>query len=262
MPIIRRIPASQCNAPKTTSVLKELFAEHGIPEVLHTDNDPQFANALFTEFATDWKFDPNTSSPRNLRSNSQAEAAVKTIKRLFTHAKCSGQDPYLALLAYHSMAVNAYLHLPMEIYTSEHYAPLCHRGSGSPMHMVMLNMTISTNVPPRVQSTVTSKAAARNLHSLLAKLYLSSMTPGTCDSLPPSSARQIMAPTWPKSLVVDSTDVLVTTFENVIQMLSNQTHPTLVMYHQLHSPKQTQMPFTGASLSQTGTASAVLCQST
>ena len=40
MPIIRRIPASQCNAFKTISVLKELFAEHGIPEVLCTDNGP------------------------------------------------------------------------------------------------------------------------------------------------------------------------------------------------------------------------------
>ena len=53
MPIIRRIPSSQCNASKTISVLKELFVEYGIPEVLHTDNGPQFANALFTEFATE-----------------------------------------------------------------------------------------------------------------------------------------------------------------------------------------------------------------
>ena len=69
MPIIRRIPASQCNAPKIISVLKELFAEHGILEVLCTNNGPQFASALFTKFVTDWQFDHNTSSPRNPRSN-------------------------------------------------------------------------------------------------------------------------------------------------------------------------------------------------
>ena len=86
MPIIRRIPASQCSASKTILVLKELFAQHGIPEVLHTDNGPQFVNALFTEFATDWKFDHNTSLPRNPRSNGQAEVAIKTIEVLFTHA--------------------------------------------------------------------------------------------------------------------------------------------------------------------------------
>ena len=98
MPIIRRIPASQCNAPKTISALKDLFAEQGIPEVLCTDNSPQFANGLFTKFATDWKFDHNTSSPGNPRNNGQAEAAVKTVKGLLTCAKCSGQDPNLALL--------------------------------------------------------------------------------------------------------------------------------------------------------------------
>ena len=57
MPIIWRIPASQCNASNTISVLKELSAGHGIPEVLCTDNGPQFSNALFIEFATDWKFE-------------------------------------------------------------------------------------------------------------------------------------------------------------------------------------------------------------
>ena len=48
MPIIRRIPASQCNASKTISILKKLFTEHGILEVLHTDNGHQFVNAVFT----------------------------------------------------------------------------------------------------------------------------------------------------------------------------------------------------------------------
>ena len=97
------------------TVLKELFTEHDIPEVLHTDNGPQFANALFTEFATDQKFEHNTNSPRNPRSNVQAETAIKTIKGLLIHAKCSGQDPCLALLAYHSMTMNAHLCLPAEM---------------------------------------------------------------------------------------------------------------------------------------------------
>ena len=115
MTIIRGIPASQCDASKTISVLKELFTEHSIPEVFHTDNGPQFARALITKFATDWKFDYNTSLPRNPRSNGQAEAAVKTVKGLLTHAKCSGQDPYLALLASCSMPINAHLHSPAEM---------------------------------------------------------------------------------------------------------------------------------------------------
>ena len=99
MPFIRKIPPSQCNAAKTISVLKELFSEHGIPETIRSDNGPQFANHQFTEFAKEWNFDHNTSSPRNPRSNGQAEAAVKVVKGLLTRAKYSGQDPYLALLS-------------------------------------------------------------------------------------------------------------------------------------------------------------------
>ena len=92
------------------SILKELFAEHGIPESLCGDNGPQFASTLFAEFATDWNFDHSTSAPTNPRSNGKAEAAVKIVKGLLTCSKYSGQDPYLALLAYHSTPVDAHMH--------------------------------------------------------------------------------------------------------------------------------------------------------
>ena len=115
MPIIRRTPASKCNAFKTISVLKELFVEHGIPEVLHTDNGPQFANALFTDFAIDWMFAHHTSSPRNPRTNGQAESAIKTVKGLLTHAECSSKDPYLALLPYNSIPIDAHLCSPAKM---------------------------------------------------------------------------------------------------------------------------------------------------
>ena len=115
MPFIRKIPPSQCNAANTISVLKELFSKHGIPEIIRSDNGPQFASHQFAEFAQEWNFDHTTSSPRNPRSNGQAEAAVKFTKGLLTQAKYSGQDPYLALLAYRSTPINAHLHLPAEM---------------------------------------------------------------------------------------------------------------------------------------------------
>ena len=109
MPIVQKMPTSQCNSAKTIAVLKELFAEHGIPEEIRSDNGPQFASHLFTEFMKDWSITHSTSSPRNPRSNGQAESAVKIVKGLLTRAKCSGQDPYLALLAYRSTPVDSHL---------------------------------------------------------------------------------------------------------------------------------------------------------
>ena len=51
----------------------------------------------------------------NPRSNGQAESAVKIVKGLLTHAKYSGQDPHLALLAYRSTPVDAHLQSPAEM---------------------------------------------------------------------------------------------------------------------------------------------------
>ena len=123
------MPPSQCNAVKTISVLKELFSKHGIPETLRSDTRPQFASHLFAEFTKEWNFDHNSSSPS---SNGQAEAAIKIIKGLLTCVKYSGQDPYLALLAYRSIPIDACLHSPAEmLYQSTIHTTLpqriCHK---------------------------------------------------------------------------------------------------------------------------------------
>ena len=51
------------------TVLKELFAEHGIPEEIWSDNRLQFASHLFAEFTKNWNIKHSTFSPRNPRSN-------------------------------------------------------------------------------------------------------------------------------------------------------------------------------------------------
>ena len=114
-PFVWKMPTLQCNSAKTITVLKELFAEHGIPEEIRSDNGPQFASHLFAEFTKDWNIKHSTSSPRNPRSNGQAESAVKIFKGLLTHAKCSGQDPYLTLLAYRNTPVDSHLWSPAEM---------------------------------------------------------------------------------------------------------------------------------------------------
>ncbi|XP_049268799.1 uncharacterized protein K02A2.6-like [Rhipicephalus sanguineus] len=79
--------------------MKSIFAHHGIPDTVATDNWPQFHpcnTSEFSKFAREWGFKHVTSSPKYPQSNGFAKAAVKIAKQKIAKAA----DPYKALLAY------------------------------------------------------------------------------------------------------------------------------------------------------------------
>ena len=78
--------------------MKSIFARHGIPEILMSDNGPQYSAAEFLKFSKKYGFTHITSSPRYPQSNGEAERAVQTIKNLLSKS----EDPYLSLLCYRS----------------------------------------------------------------------------------------------------------------------------------------------------------------
>ncbi len=78
------------------TAMKAVFARHGIPEVLRSDNGPQYSSHEFAVFADSYGFKHSTSSPLYPQSNGQAERMVQTAKRLMTNSS----DPFMALLTY------------------------------------------------------------------------------------------------------------------------------------------------------------------
>ncbi|UYV60122.1 K02A2.6-like, partial [Cordylochernes scorpioides] len=78
---------------------KSIFARHGIPETVVSDNGTQFGAAReFANFARQYGFTHVTSSPRFPQSNGMAEAGVKIAKLILK----KNQDPSLGLLKYRS----------------------------------------------------------------------------------------------------------------------------------------------------------------
>ncbi|XP_037558085.1 uncharacterized protein LOC119435243 [Dermacentor silvarum] len=84
------------SAPAVINVIKSVFARHGTPRLVRSDNGPQFAAREFSAFADSYGFRYVTSSPHFPQFNGEVEWMVRTVKDLLRKA----DDPYLALLAY------------------------------------------------------------------------------------------------------------------------------------------------------------------
>ena len=67
--------------------LKAVFARHGIPEELVSDNGPQFSAHEFARFANEWDFSHITSSPNHPQSNGLVEKSVHIAKQLLNKSK-------------------------------------------------------------------------------------------------------------------------------------------------------------------------------
>ena len=77
---------------------KSIFACHGIPETVISDNGPQYSTALFKSFSEQYGFTHVTSSPKYPQANGAPERTVRIVKGLLNKS----DDPYLAMLAYRS----------------------------------------------------------------------------------------------------------------------------------------------------------------
>ena len=78
--------------------MSKIFAAHGIPDKVITDNGPQFASYEFSKFTYEWNFFWVSSSPTHSQSNGMAEKAVQTAKNIITKCSEDGSNIHLALL--------------------------------------------------------------------------------------------------------------------------------------------------------------------
>lgn len=89
-------------ADSVVSTLKNIFAIHGLPEEIFSDNGPPFNSKEFYSFARRYNIQLNTSSPHYPRSNGMIERSIQTIKGMLIKAYQSKEDPFLTVLNYNS----------------------------------------------------------------------------------------------------------------------------------------------------------------
>ena len=81
---------------------KDMFARWGQCDKITTDNGPRFSSDEFRQFANDYPFQHETSSPGFPRSNGEAERAVQIAKKILVQ-----DDPFLGLMTYRATPVAA-----------------------------------------------------------------------------------------------------------------------------------------------------------
>ena len=91
-------PLTDTTSSSIIKFLKVQFSRHGIPDVLVSDNGPQYISNEFVQFANEGELRHVSSSPHHQKANGKAESAVKIAKNLFKKALRDNRDPWLALL--------------------------------------------------------------------------------------------------------------------------------------------------------------------
>ena len=88
------VKLSSTTSNQVIAALKTIFAHHGIPETVGSDNGPQNSSQEFAMFASSYGFSHITSSLRYPQSNGQVEKMLQTIKRMFKKSP----DPHITVL--------------------------------------------------------------------------------------------------------------------------------------------------------------------
>ena len=135
---------------------KSQFSRYGIPDLLITDNAPQFACDEFRLFTNEYSIQHRTSSPLYPQSNGMAEKAVQTVKNLLKKAIHDKQDPYIALLDYRNTPFSDTLGSPAQRLMGRHTKTLI-----PTMEKLLQPKTIS---PRSVQNELLKRKATQKFY--------------------------------------------------------------------------------------------------
>ncbi|CAB3232298.1 unnamed protein product [Arctia plantaginis] len=101
--------------------LKDIFSRQGIPNTVMSDCGPQFTASEFRQFAHEWNFTHETSSPYYHQSNGQIERTVQTVKNILKKSLEDNSDYRLGLLECLNTPVSNIIPSPAELLQSRKF---------------------------------------------------------------------------------------------------------------------------------------------
>ena len=108
----------QLNELSSNAIIQEFrkqFADFGQPQVIRSDNGPQYNSREFRSFASEFSIEHVTSSPGYTRSNGLAERAVQTIKNMIVKVLEDGGCLWKALQLFRNTPLGPRLLSPAQL---------------------------------------------------------------------------------------------------------------------------------------------------
>ena len=96
------VKMSTTSAKATVTTLRDIFSRHGLPEIIVSDNGPQFTASEFEQFCTSIGILHRTSAAYKPSTNGQAERVIQILKSAIKQAQLTNADVY-TVIANHSI---------------------------------------------------------------------------------------------------------------------------------------------------------------
>ena len=138
-------PLPALSSYSVIQILKRQFSTHGIPQMLISDNGPQFSSHEFADFVKSYDFRHVTSSPQYPQSNGLAESAVKRSKQLLEKTEREQSDLYRNLLNVRNTPTTPSLGSPAQRLMSRRLRTTI------PVSEQLLKPEVTTNVSENIQ---------------------------------------------------------------------------------------------------------------
>jgi hypothetical protein len=113
-PLVDKLP-KQATSEAVANIMKRYCCIFGIPDIVRSDNGPQYVGQAFAKLTEEYGFRHITSSPKYPQSNGFVERHIGTVKPIMKKAMAAGEDWNLALLRLRTTPLTNKLDSPAEL---------------------------------------------------------------------------------------------------------------------------------------------------